>query len=273
MNFPPSRSTPGSNVYDSLAVSTGGVAVTDVIPSSLEFPYATHNPGVAPHGPDVVGGLSGHQQQLPWQYLQIHNQAGGTGTLSERDLKTLKRKQANRDAARRSKIRRKLEAQALAARLKILKAENGLLEQEVTSLRAALSTLVERNRMGRTFLEQRAISTDEFPPITTEFAPPKPPKLVATHGPSLGDKMTCSIPEVLEFSRQYGPHLGLGLDSAHGDTLPAHSSSQSSPMVAALSEGVAIELDHDCDDVLFLDGAVHDEGVFMYPDRMGEADD
>ncbi|CAD7695361.1 unnamed protein product [Ostreobium quekettii] len=156
-------------------------------------------------------------QTLPeaWSYLQQVPPANqGGAPLSERDLKTLKRKQANRDAARRSKVRRKVEAQALGMRLKELMAENDDLKTEVAESRREVSKLAKLNSSHRAVLTSRGVALDGYPPVDTHFEAPKEQegenKDEQSKTPcASGSDATATIPEVLEFSRDYGAQFGL----------------------------------------------------------------
>lgn len=140
-----------------------------------------------------------------WQCMQLPpgNQAAA---LSERDLKRLKRKQANRDAARRSKIRRKHEAQELATRLEELKAENQHLEREVADMHSEVSELAEVNKICRQKLAGQGKDLGCHPQLETQFRPPENKPSTQVVPTSEGN---VSIPEVLEFSREYGAQLGV----------------------------------------------------------------
>lgn len=190
--------------------------------SPSEFPFSRHNLGQ--QGIDgAINASEGPQRpaiaQLPeqWHYVQMHASAThqGGGLLSERDLKTLKRKQANRDAARRSKIRRKLEAQELGARLKELLSENQCLKNEVAEVHNEVSKLVELNKSHRRLLVARGVDLVGHPIVNTLFVPPselqgpeiKGEQSATTSVP--GSEAAVSIPEVLEFSQEYGAQFGL----------------------------------------------------------------
>lgn len=187
---------------------------------SPEFPYSRHNPGRL--GMDsAVNASKGLQRPamplLPeqWSYLQMDASANqGGGLLSERDLKTLKRKQANRDAARRSKIRRKLEAQELGARRKELHSEGQCLKTEVAELHSEVLKLAELNKSHRRVLAARGVDLGSHPIVKIAFEPPSGLQGAEVNGEQAvawapGPEAAVSIPEVLEFSQEFGAQFGL----------------------------------------------------------------
>eukprot|EP00494_Astrolonche_serrata_P028289 UN28554 len=62
----------------------------------------------------------------------------------ERELKRQKRKQSNRDSARRSRLRKQAECEELAQRAEVLKQENASLKDEVSRIRKEYDELLYR---------------------------------------------------------------------------------------------------------------------------------
>lgn len=71
-----------------------------------------------------------------------------TSSQSEVDLKRLKRKQSNRESARRSRMKKQAEVEGLVAKLGELKSENG-------SMRSALA--IAHNLLARMVAEKAAL--------------------------------------------------------------------------------------------------------------------
>jgi plant G-box-binding factor len=63
----------------------------------------------------------------------------------ERELKRQKRKQSNRDSARRSRLRKQAECEELAQRADVLKQENTSLRDEVNRIRKEYDLLISKN--------------------------------------------------------------------------------------------------------------------------------
>ncbi|XP_010261558.1 PREDICTED: bZIP transcription factor 16 isoform X2 [Nelumbo nucifera] len=91
--------------------------------------------------PTVVGSREGVQSELWMQ--------------DERELKRQRRKQSNRESARRSRLRKQAECEELAQRVEILSEENSTLRSEVTRIRSEYEQLLSQNaslkeRLGET---------------------------------------------------------------------------------------------------------------------------
>jgi hypothetical protein len=66
--------------------------------------------------------------------------------LDEKDIKRLKRKQSNRESARRSRLRKQAECESLQSENAALKVENERLRQEIFELREMLVSLQKRTQ-------------------------------------------------------------------------------------------------------------------------------
>merc|ERR1719252_449312 len=91
-----------------------------------------------------------HQYKL----VQGHHQTGGVvlehqRPLSEKETKELKRKRANRESARRSKLRKKEEFESLARRVDELITKGSALRTEIARMEGALETLTSQNETLR----------------------------------------------------------------------------------------------------------------------------
>lgn len=84
---------------------------------------------VVPHG---LGGSREIGQQDLW-------------VQDERELKRQRRKQSNRESARRSRLRKQAECEELAQRVEVLKEENSTLKSEVTRIKNEYEQLVSKN--------------------------------------------------------------------------------------------------------------------------------
>jgi predicted nucleic acid-binding Zn-ribbon protein len=63
----------------------------------------------------------------------------------ERELKRQRRKQSNRESARRSRLRKQAECEELAQRAEVLKQENTSLRDEVNRIRKEYDELLSKN--------------------------------------------------------------------------------------------------------------------------------
>ena len=70
--------------------------------------------------------------------------AGAGGMSDEREVKRQRRKQSNRESARRSRLRKQAECEELGTRVDLLTNENMQLREEVTRLHEACSKLEEK---------------------------------------------------------------------------------------------------------------------------------
>ncbi|KAM0860663.1 hypothetical protein ACQ4PT_046400 [Festuca glaucescens] len=79
----------------------------------------------------------------------------------ERELKRQKRKQSNRDSARRSRLRKQAECEELAQRADVLKQENASLRDEVNRIRKEYNLLISKNSSLKGKLGDKQYKTDE----------------------------------------------------------------------------------------------------------------
>jgi len=85
------------------------------------------------------GGMGGVQKPAPTAPTPLL-------PLSEKEAKELKRKKANRESARRSKLRKKEEFESLAKQVDILSAEGMKLRTEIAKMEGVLETLSSQNQ-------------------------------------------------------------------------------------------------------------------------------
>lgn len=105
----------------------------------------------------LPGVLSGNQGPAPsWPFYPYGNvQTNPTEStrpqehMSEREMKALRRKQANRESARRSKLRKKLEVEALSKRARDLQDEHEVLKRQVSEAKLRLNQLQSTNESLR----------------------------------------------------------------------------------------------------------------------------
>lgn len=118
---------------------------------------AASSPG-AQHLAEVWNALNGQFSQSP--ALPELKRTGSAEALEaelaaaagdERELKRLRRKQSNRDSARRSRLRKQAECEELGKRVKDLIAENGELRAERIALRAQIEVLDAKLAMSSAF--------------------------------------------------------------------------------------------------------------------------
>ncbi|KAK1430754.1 hypothetical protein QVD17_13728 [Tagetes erecta] len=91
----------------------------------------------------------------------------------ERELKRQRRKQSNRESARRSRLRKQAECDELAQRAEALKEENSSLRTEVSRLRSEYEQLLAQNaslkeRLGETSAREEMTSAGNEPQMGTE---------------------------------------------------------------------------------------------------------
>ncbi|CAL5097749.1 unnamed protein product [Urochloa decumbens] len=79
----------------------------------------------------------------------------------ERELKRQRRKQSNRESARRSRLRKQAECEELAQRADVLKQENASLRDEVNRIRKEYEELLSKNNSLKEKLEGKQHKTDE----------------------------------------------------------------------------------------------------------------
>nr|AAO06116.1 bZIP transcription factor ZIP1 [Hordeum vulgare subsp. vulgare] len=79
----------------------------------------------------------------------------------ERELKRQKRKQSNRDSARRSRLRKQAECEELAQRAEVLKQENASLKDEVSRIRKEYDELLSKNSSLKDNIGDKQHKTDE----------------------------------------------------------------------------------------------------------------
>ncbi|XP_074575614.1 bZIP transcription factor 1-B-like isoform X2 [Curcuma longa] len=106
-----------------------------VTPASSAFPPAGKVPSAPATGTTVSGTLVGASEKVPSEiWLQ-----------DERELKKQRRKQSNRESARRSRLRKQAEYEEVAQRVEVLKEENTALRAELDTFRKEYDELVAQN--------------------------------------------------------------------------------------------------------------------------------
>lgn len=140
--------TPHTVINQTMAIATipasGGPATNLNI--GMDYwgaPTALH--GNVP-SPAIAGGIvnTGSREGVqPQVWLQ-----------DERELKRQRRKQSNRESARRSRLRKQAECDELAQRADVLKEENASLRSEVTQIRSDYEQLLSENAVLKERLGQ-----------------------------------------------------------------------------------------------------------------------
>ncbi|KAH7659059.1 plant G-box-binding factor protein [Dioscorea alata] len=104
-------------------------------PAAAISPIRGKVPATAVPGAVVPGGFVGSRENVPTEmWLQ-----------DERELKRQRRKQSNRESARRSRLRKQAECEELAQRVESLKDENTSLRAEVNQIRKEYEQLLAQN--------------------------------------------------------------------------------------------------------------------------------
>lgn len=97
---------------------------------------------VNPMAPQAMGSWNNYGTQQPSAATSAQN---GTSEVSERDVRVMKRKQANRDSARRSKQKKKQEFEDLGSKRAELTEANRLLLARVDEATERVRALQEIN--------------------------------------------------------------------------------------------------------------------------------
>ncbi|PSC75059.1 G-box-binding factor 1 [Micractinium conductrix] len=128
-----------SNSNAALAMLAGAAATKPVVPGQM--------PATAMHGMEAMwavnGGAGGlHAGLTPeQQFMQSSDYGGNEGVTDEREVKKMRRKQSNRESARRSRLRKQAECEGLAKTVKELSSENARLKEEKLQLLAQVEIL------------------------------------------------------------------------------------------------------------------------------------
>ncbi|GAB4834788.1 bZIP transcription factor 16 [Ancistrocladus abbreviatus] len=136
-------SIPGPTTNLNIGMDYWGTPASSTIPAM---------PGKVPSGPVAAGSRDNMQTQL---WLQ-----------DERELKRQRRKQSNRESARRSRLRKQAECDELAQRAESLKEENANLRSELGRIRSEYEQLITENtalkeRLGE-IPEERSGRTEQY---------------------------------------------------------------------------------------------------------------
>ncbi|CAL9052977.1 unnamed protein product [Musa banksii] len=106
-----------------------------VSPTSAIPPEHGKVPAAAATGAMISGALVGASEKVPSEIWQ----------QDERELKRQRRKQSNRESARRSRLRKQAEYEELAQRVEALRDENAALQAEVEQIKKEYDALVALN--------------------------------------------------------------------------------------------------------------------------------
>ncbi|AQK88643.1 G-box binding factor 1 isoform X1 [Zea mays] len=144
----------------------------------------------------------------PGVMVPVHNAVpSDLSVKDERELKREKRKQSNRESARRSRLRKQAETEELATQVESLAAEN-------TSLRSEIGQLTESSeklRLENSALMVKLKDTAEPSPIKAS-ASPSSPRASAENFLSMID--SANAPSVSRHTEHGGPRLRQLLDSS-----------------------------------------------------------
>ncbi|XP_009397817.2 bZIP transcription factor 1-B-like isoform X2 [Musa acuminata AAA Group] len=127
-----------------------------VAPTSAIPPEHGKVPAAAATGAMISGALVGASEKVPSEIWQ----------QDERELKRQRRKQSNRESARRSRLRKQAEYEELAQRVEALRDENAALQAEVEQIKKEYDALVALNatlkeRTGETTKEKEDLIIKE----------------------------------------------------------------------------------------------------------------
>ncbi|PIA63721.1 hypothetical protein AQUCO_00201218v1 [Aquilegia coerulea] len=144
-----------SQTFPSQAVTNPGM-VTNAPPNSVPGPATNLNIGMdywgGPTPPPVATGRAKLPTVQPPGAIVPSNVVGSRDGIpselwiqDERELKRQRRKQSNRESARRSRLRKQAEYDELAQRVESLKEENGMLRGELERVREECEKLASEN--------------------------------------------------------------------------------------------------------------------------------
>ncbi|KAL5722017.1 hypothetical protein ACHQM5_005588 [Ranunculus cassubicifolius] len=124
--------------------------VMTVPPNSVASPATNLNIGMDYWGgatpPNVATGRAKLPTiQPPGAIVPSNSIPSDLWVQDERELKRQRRKQSNRESARRSRLRKQAEYDELAQRVEVLKDENSLLREELTRVREECAKLTSEN--------------------------------------------------------------------------------------------------------------------------------
>ncbi|KAI3690223.1 hypothetical protein L2E82_48199 [Cichorium intybus] len=165
----------GPNMNNNQTMAVGPPGPTTNLNIGMDYWSGTNSSNV--HG-KVTGGMvttgtRDNMQLQPW--LQ-----------DERELKRQRRKQSNRESARRSRLRKQAECDELAQRAEVLKDENSSLRAEVGRLRSEYEQLLAQNaslkeRLGETPGREEVTSDGNEQQPGSKDHPGRPIELAQTH--------------------------------------------------------------------------------------------
>ncbi|CAM0953720.1 unnamed protein product [Alopecurus aequalis] len=148
------------------------------------------SPVIKPTVTNVANSRAIGTQVSPLPGVMIPTHTGISTELSfkdEREVKREKRKQSNRESARRSRLRKQAETEELAIQVESLTAEN-------TSLRSEIGKLTKSSEKLR--LENSALVVklkDTAAPTNTELPPDKPAAVAASSSPRIVENFLSMI--------------------------------------------------------------------------------
>ncbi|KAI3505467.1 hypothetical protein L1887_27598 [Cichorium endivia] len=165
----------GPNMTNNQTMAVGPPGPTTNLNIGMDYWSGTNSSNV--HG-KVTGGMvttgtRDNMQLQPW--LQ-----------DERELKRQRRKQSNRESARRSRLRKQAECDELAQRAEVLKDENSSLRAEVGRLRSEYEQLLAQNaslkeRLGETPGREEVTPDGNEQQPGSKDHPGRPIELAQTH--------------------------------------------------------------------------------------------
>ncbi|XP_020599838.1 common plant regulatory factor 1-like isoform X3 [Phalaenopsis equestris] len=149
------RNISSEDLPNSDVLPTISLGMTATPGAAAPMPMANLTPGMDPRS-------SSASKQKPGSELILSSTA-----IDERTLKREKRKQSNRESARRSRLRKQAETEELAMKVGSLNAENATLRSEISrlnessdKLRIENSVLMEKLKMAELREEEEELCTD-----------------------------------------------------------------------------------------------------------------
>jgi len=124
-----------------------------------------------------------------------YNAAAAAGLIDEREAKRQRRKQSNRESARRSRLRKQAECEDLGSRVTVLTQDNLKLRAEVEQLGKKVEEIVSQNKnmrsqisdLGGTVPPEPQIPATQLDPEMLNNAPEFPVKMPAQESGEEGD--------------------------------------------------------------------------------------
>lgn len=166
--------------------STGGVTALGVAGPTTNLNIGMEDYwGSAP--PSVIHAIQGKVPSAPLATGSREGVQPQHWIQNEKELKRQRRKQSNRESARRSRLRKQAECDELAQRAEALKAENASLRAEISRMQSDYEQLIAQNASLKQRMGEEVPGKDE-PRPSREESPPVVDRLSSEAETANGDQ-------------------------------------------------------------------------------------